>query len=119
MGPVSARHGHSSSHGAWSMVLRAPRIIRPQDGSGGTTPSPRKDSPLSSTIAEATVSENCTSSGGATFGSTVRPRIRRSEEHTSELQSLMRISHAVFCLKKKNNNYVYTTKQRTHQDKNK
>src|SRR3546814_3624478 len=29
---------------------------------------------------------------------------RRSEEHTSELQSLMRISYAVFCLKKKNNN---------------
>src|SRR3546814_6771078 len=30
-------------------------------------------------------------------------RARRSEEHTSELQSLMRISYAVFCLKKKNN----------------
>src|SRR3546814_4796103 len=30
---------------------------------------------------------------------------RRSEEHTSELQSLMRISYAVFCLKKKNNSY--------------
>src|SRR3546814_3899966 len=30
--------------------------------------------------------------------------MRRSEEHTSELQSLMRISYAVFCLKKKNNN---------------
>src|SRR3546814_4949615 len=29
----------------------------------------------------------------------------RSEEHTSELQSLMRISYAVFCLKKKRNNY--------------
>src|SRR3546814_8940054 len=29
-------------------------------------------------------------------------RINRSEEHTSELQSLMRISYAVFCLKKKN-----------------
>src|SRR3546814_5764354 len=29
-------------------------------------------------------------------------RPRRSEEHTSELQSLMRISYAVFCLKKKN-----------------
>src|SRR3546814_2941839 len=28
---------------------------------------------------------------------------QRSEEHTSELQSLMRISYAVFCLKKKNN----------------
>src|SRR3546814_2843522 len=30
-----------------------------------------------------------------------KPRLR-SEEHTSELQSLMRISYAVFCLKKKN-----------------
>src|SRR3546814_1916090 len=30
--------------------------------------------------------------------------IRRSEEHTSELQSLMRISYAVFCLKKKKYN---------------
>src|SRR3546814_6287597 len=30
-------------------------------------------------------------------------RFRRSEEHTSELQSLMRISYAVFCLKKKKN----------------
>src|SRR3546814_7378335 len=29
-------------------------------------------------------------------------RAQRSEEHTSELQSLMRISYAVFCLKKKN-----------------
>src|SRR3546814_6839179 len=32
----------------------------------------------------------------------------RSEEHTSELQSLMRISYAVFCLKKNNNNTKYT-----------
>src|SRR3546814_9548383 len=32
-----------------------------------------------------------------------RNRDFRSEEHTSELQSLMRISYAVFCLKKKNN----------------
>src|SRR3546814_9869981 len=31
----------------------------------------------------------------------------RSEEHTSELQSLMRISYAVFCLKKKKNNIKY------------
>src|SRR3546814_13044860 len=30
--------------------------------------------------------------------------VDRSEEHTSELQSLMRISYAVFCLKKKNKN---------------
>src|SRR3546814_8605035 len=31
----------------------------------------------------------------------VEPAVLRSEEHTSELQSLMRISYAVFCLKKK------------------
>src|SRR3546814_5528126 len=38
------------------------------------------------------------------FGSTgVSYLAVRSEEHTSELQSLMRISYAVFCLKKKNN----------------
>src|SRR3546814_8595755 len=35
-----------------------------------------------------------------TLRETVRP-LERSEEHTSELQSLMRISYAVFCLKKK------------------
>src|SRR3546814_1025917 len=34
-------------------------------------------------------------------------RARRSEEHTSELQSLMRISYAVFCLKKKNNQLLH------------
>src|SRR3546814_3166282 len=33
--------------------------------------------------------------------------INRSEEHTSELQSLMRISYAVFCLKKKNKTHKY------------
>src|SRR3546814_6183476 len=33
-------------------------------------------------------------------------RLSRSEEHTSELQSLMRISYAVFCLKKKKNQKV-------------
>src|SRR3546814_9545967 len=34
----------------------------------------------------------------------------RSEEHTSELQSLMRISYAVFCLKKKKTTKVHTTR---------
>src|SRR3546814_9146254 len=36
---------------------------------------------------------------------------RRSEEHTSELQSLMRISYAVFCLKKKKTNLTQQTDQ--------
>src|SRR3546814_8205883 len=39
---------------------------------------------------------------------TLAEQYRRSEEHTSELQSLMRISYAVFCLKKKKK----TTKKR-------
>src|SRR3546814_954579 len=38
-------------------------------------------------------------------------RSRRSEEHTSELQSLMRISYAVFCLKKTTNTIKLTKKQ--------
>src|SRR3546814_2714141 len=47
---------------------------------------------------------------GAPRADAERPRITRSEEHTSELQSLMRISYAVFCLKKKtkfNKNHTY------------
>src|SRR3546814_8508722 len=38
----------------------------------------------------------------------------RSEEHTSELQSLMRISYAVFCLKKKKNTQVEDRRSTTH-----
>src|SRR3546814_10507367 len=44
------------------------------------------------------------------------PGAKRSEEHTSELQSLMRISYAVFCLKKKSNK---TTIIKTHKQCNK
>src|SRR3546814_9669856 len=39
---------------------------------------------------------------------------KRSEEHTSELQSLMRISYAVFCLKKKKNKTEIQTKTQSH-----
>src|SRR3546814_1877374 len=41
-----------------------------------------------------------------------QPATERSEEHTSELQSLMRISYAVFCLTKQNTNrhQIYTSK---------
>src|SRR3546814_1513384 len=40
---------------------------------------------------------------------TMREAERRSEEHTSELQSLMRISYAVFCLKKQNKKQDHNT----------
>src|SRR3546814_10770731 len=39
---------------------------------------------------------------------------RRSEEHTSELQSLMRISYAVFCLKKKNKQIKNSDRNHSH-----
>src|SRR3546814_6956646 len=41
----------------------------------------------------------------------------RSEEHTSELQSLMRISYAVFCLKKKKNETAITQENDKHQQR--
>src|SRR3546814_1034566 len=49
--------------------------------------------------------------GGSDKTAGIAGRRLRSEEHTSELQSLMRISYAVFCLKKKK---IYPQKQ-THQ----
>src|SRR3546814_4196917 len=45
----------------------------------------------------------------AGFSDSARFARTRSEEHTSELQSLMRISYAVFCLKKKRTNRPSTT----------
>src|SRR3546814_10149651 len=42
-----------------------------------------------------------------------RDLAHRSEEHTSELQSLMRISYAVFCLKKKTNKASHNTRNNT------
>src|SRR3546814_7322831 len=44
----------------------------------------------------------------------LRPTRWRSEEHTSELQSLMRISYAVFCLKKKKKKIHNNTAQKHH-----
>src|SRR3546814_7698198 len=45
--------------------------------------------------------------GGKWPGHRVARQAMRSEEHTSELQSLMRISYAVFCLKKKTNIQIH------------
>src|SRR3546814_10264572 len=55
---------------------------------------------------------NCAGSGGSPCPGGREPLfprqdILRSEEHTSELQSLMRISYAVFCLKKKTPKQLY------------
>src|SRR3546814_1103837 len=55
----------------------------------GTASASRHDSPRSAPLA------------GTKQGDETGHQTRRSEEHTSELQSLMRNSYAVFCLKKK------------------
>src|SRR3546814_6070568 len=49
--------------------------------------------------------------GGAVPTGSASGRDRRSEEHQSELQSLMRTSYAAFCLKQK---ILHTTTERTH-----
>src|SRR3546814_5126922 len=54
----------------------------------------------------------CGNAAGA--GTTAGPAATRSEEHTSELQSLMRISYAVFCLKKKKNMQISNQINKQH-----
>src|SRR3546814_6430505 len=52
---------------------------------------------------------------GAQLQAVQRLAARRSEEHTSELQSLMRISYAVFCLKKKKKSHNTPINTQKHQ----
>src|SRR3546814_2595438 len=78
----------------WCAAVRAPR--RPPKALGGA---PRHEV-LSWCHLGSCCHESFTSSWGARSGE--QPDGARSEEHTSELQSLMRISYAVFCLKKNN-----------------
>src|SRR3546814_1929715 len=52
------------------------------------------------------------------LGSIRAARARRSEEHTSELQSLMRISYAVFCLKQKTQHNYHATIQHDNNNSN-
>src|SRR3546814_1730975 len=56
--------------------------------------------------------------GGSREGAAAAPSRLRSEEHTSELQSLMRISYAVFCLNKKtiHTTHTLTYMRQTHND---
>src|SRR3546814_7630439 len=69
-------------------------------------PSHRRQHPTNSRVT-ATPPMCCCSSASPTRS--ILAIACRSEEHTSELQSLMRISYAVFCLKKKNRkNNTYT-----------
>src|SRR3546814_4518142 len=96
------------------MIRRPPRSTRTDTLFPYTTlfRSPTGSSPLSArwhSTSRRLSLESIRSSAAACAACS--PNGARSEEHTSELQSLMRISYAVFCLKKKNNNNKY--KQQT------
>src|SRR3546814_6329847 len=88
--------------------------LRPSKGWSHDPPRPRRPSPARARGAaargrqrDARYRRDAQRSGRAGPNGRHDHRDRRSEEHTSELQSLMRISYAVFCLKKKKN---YTEK---------
>src|SRR3546814_5290983 len=89
------------------MIRRPPRSTRTDTLFPYTTlfRSRSPDCRCSTTISSSTHCSRC-------FRSAARALSFRSEEHTSELQSLMRISYAVFCLKKK----INTTKKTKHQN---
>src|SRR3546814_5039793 len=96
-------HDIDGRHGAGRVVLRAAPagtgII-----AGGPMRAVFETLGVQDVVAKSLGSSNPYNMVRATFDALKHeqsPRMVRSEEHTSELQSLMRISYAVFCLKKK------------------
>src|SRR3546814_5963985 len=94
-GVITSRTGRSARRTTPEMIARSLSSITP-------------DFDASATI-------RCSSSAVTRFSES---RLR-SEEHTSELQSLMRISYAVFCLKKKKKTELYNTNKCTIMTNNK
>src|SRR3546814_2751238 len=89
--PYTTLFRSASSRPTWSRATNAPRRAT-SSGSPAATASLRSSPPTTTRCADRS----------------------RSEEHTSELQSLMRISYAVFCLKKKKQKTHHTTNQRSY-----
>src|SRR3546814_3089406 len=88
------------------MIRRPPRSTRTDTLFPYTTlfrsaPRPTRDRDCAAHSASARATAGHARSARADPAPSARRRGFRSEEHTSELQSLMRISYAVFCLKKK------------------
>src|SRR3546814_7572191 len=83
----------------------------PGDGCASATSSANASSASPQLVggeADSASSRSRNASGIAPPASSSTASVSRSEEHTSELQSLMRISYAVFCLKKKKINTQQT-----------
>src|SRR3546814_5082347 len=92
----------------WTRISHRPEIIRRSDADDSFVGQARNFTPKPESLFIVVVhGDGQTVGGDAPF-----LRHQRSEEHTSELQSLMRISYAVFCLKKKNT--IITNKFLSH-----
>src|SRR3546814_10626019 len=89
-------------------------VLFERKGMSGNTP-PRREAGQGTA---GTISARTQGGGGLgtdfELGGGLQPIGFRSEEHTSELQSLMRISYAVFCLKKKNKNTQHKNRNNKH-----
>src|SRR3546814_14512914 len=96
---VVAIHAHSQAQK--SAHRRATNGTRSAMGAAAILAHEIKN-PLSGIRGAAQLLENGTEAGATALTQLICNEVDRSEEHTSELQSLMRISYAVFCLKKKN-----------------
>src|SRR3546814_4960123 len=91
------------------MIRRPPRSTRTDTLFPYTTLFRSPRSSIVRTGAPSAVKRMCAPAGANQPPLATASVSSRSEEHTSELQSLMRISYAVFCLKKKNQaHYKYT-----------
>src|SRR3546814_2531370 len=98
LGPYSGATGYD---GLWTQLMHAAEndevkaIFMPHNSGGGAVDGLEE-------LAEA-IYANSARFGGKPIWAMLADHSHKSEEHTSELQSLMRISYAVFCLKKKKN----------------
>src|SRR3546814_14618861 len=106
-GEVGAQIGFVQGHGLYACALMTKEAIAPISTPAQDTRIPHsmpieiKMPALSPTMEEGTLAKWLVKEGDTVSAGDLMAEIERSEEHTSELQSLMRISYAVFCLKKK------------------
>src|SRR3546814_3081672 len=99
------------------MIRRPPRSTRtdtlfPYTSSSDLRLGARVASPVTTALARSALARPCIRVKDSSLTRRIRVagdlfEIGRSEEHTSELQSLMRISYAVFCLKKKKTHAMF------------
>src|SRR3546814_8697131 len=108
-GKVKQSFSHGRSKSVVVEVKRRRVIGKPGEGGAAETDSQVVEVEAPQPVANTPAPVEADTAPAATAAPAPAPAApKRSEEHTSELQSLMRISYAVFCLKQK------TTRRKTH-----